>query len=172
MPRITPRENEAAEAVAAPESETSPSHDALLRALADADNARKRAERRAMDAGRYAVSDFARAAVEIADNLRRAIASADERGEESSIVEGVRATERLLDNLLERFGVRRVDALGTPFDPTLHEAVLEVDDPALAPGSVSEVLEDGYTIHDRLLRPARVAVARTRPASPDQGGSP
>jgi len=72
---------------------------------------------------------------------------------------------------LEEFGIRRMDARGAPFDPTLHEAMLEVDDASSAPGTVASVMEDGYTIHDRLLRPARVAVTKRSPSSPSSPSS-
>ena len=80
--------------------------------------------------------------------------------EDQALIEGVRATERLLEHTFSRFGIQKIDALGKPFDPTLHEAVMEVDDPSQPPGTVVRVAEDGYTIHDRLLRPARVLVAK------------
>jgi molecular chaperone GrpE len=79
-----------------------------------------------------------------------------------ALIEGVRATERTLMHALERFRVRKIEALGAPFDPPLHEAVMEVDDGSYPPGSVARVLQDGYMIHDRLLRTARVAVANHR----------
>jgi molecular chaperone GrpE len=138
--------------------------DRLLRALADAENTRRRAERAAVEAQQYAISDFARELLAVADNLQRTIAAADrhtpETVEDAALIEGVRATERILEHTLGRFGVRKIDALGARFDPTLHEAVMEVDDPSQPPGTVVRVVEDGYTIHDRLLRPARVFVAR------------
>jgi hypothetical protein len=102
--------------------------------------------------------------------------------EDGALLKGVRATERTLMHALERFGVRKIEALGAPFDPALHEAVMEVDDGSYPPGSVARVLEDGYMIHDRLLRAARVAVAKRRsneshlpdeatPAAPSQSRS-
>ena len=143
--------------------------DRLLRSLADAENTRRRAESRAADARRYAISDFAAELLAVVDNLQRAIASAEDRPEqmplEAALLEGVRATQRLLLATLNRFGVRKIDALGTPFDPALHEAIIEVEDESRPPRSVVSVLEDGYTIHDRLLRAARVAVAKPRPQS-------
>jgi molecular chaperone GrpE len=145
--------------------------DRMLRALADAENTRRRAERMAQDTSKYAVANFARELLAVADNLRRTIAAAEQRAPEpdgdAALLEGVRATERALMHALGRFGVRKIDALGFPFDPTLHEAVIEVADESHPPGSVVQVLEDGFTIHDRLLRPARVAVAkrRARPSS-------
>ena len=137
--------------------------DRLLRALADAENIRRRAERTAEEARQYAISDFARELLMVADNLERTIAAAAERTEtveDDALIEGVRATKRLLEQTLSHFGVRKIEALGKRFDSSLHEAVMEADDPSQPPGTVVRVLEDGYTIHDRLLRPARVVVAR------------
>jgi molecular chaperone GrpE len=114
----------------------------------------------------YAIADFAGELLAVADNLQRTIAAAErpspETIEDAALLEGVRATERSLMHALERFGVRKIEALGAPFDPALHEAVMEVDDGSYPPGSVARVLEDGYMIHDRLLRAARVAVAKRR----------
>src|SRR5712671_2900959 len=110
-----------------------------------------------------AISDFARELLMVADNLERTIAAAAERPEtveDQALIEGVRATKRLLEQTLSHFGVRKIDALGKRFNPSLHEAVMEADDASQPPGTVVRVLEDGYTIQDRLLRPARVVVAR------------
>jgi molecular chaperone GrpE len=140
-------------------------HDRLLRALADVDNTRRQAERTASDARKYAIGEFAREILAVSDNLRRTLAAADEdkSGGEAALVEGVRATERILEGVLGRFGLCKVEALGIRFDPHVHEAVMEVADASRPPGSVASVLEDGYTIHDRLVRPARVAVVARRP---------
>lgn len=137
--------------------------DRLLRALAEAENTRRRADSAIADARRYAIADFARELLTIADNFQRALAAtgADARREEGSLIEGVEATHRLLAGTLARFGVRRIEALGRRFDPNLHEAVTtqDSDEP---PGTVIGMIEDGYTINDRLLRPARVVVAKAR----------
>ena len=82
---------------------------------------------------------------------------------EAALLDSVRATQRLLLATLNRFGVLKMDALGTPFDPALPKAIIEVEDESRPPRSVVSVLEDGYTIHDRLLRAARVAIAKPRP---------
>jgi molecular chaperone GrpE len=144
--------------------------DRLRRALADAENTRRRAERSLDDMRQYSIANFAREMLGVADNLRRAIDAAERNPvksvEDAAMLEGVRSTERMLMHALERFGVRKIEALGTPFDPALHEAVMEVDDPEREAGTVAEVLEDGYTIHDRLLRPARVVVVKRRAAAP------
>jgi molecular chaperone GrpE len=159
--------------VPALQAENASLHDRLLRALADAENTRRRAERSAADARQFAVSDFSRELLNVVDNLHRAIEAAEgstpERAEDAVLLEGIRATQRMLTTILERFGVKKIKAVGASFDPTLHEAMMEVDDTSHAPGSVASVMEDGYMIHDRLLRPARVVVAKRRsePASPD-----
>jgi molecular chaperone GrpE len=144
--------------------------DRLLRALADAENTRRRAERAVEEAQQYAISDLARELLVVADNLRRTLEAAErdstERAEDSALIQGVRATERLLEHVLKRFGIQKIDAVGKRFDPSLHEAVMEVNDASHPAGSVVRVLEDGYTIHDRLLRPARVAVARQGSTTP------
>jgi molecular chaperone GrpE len=141
--------------------------DRLMRALADAENTRRRAERSLDEMRQYSIANFAREMLSAVDNLRRAIDTAERNPiksvEDAALLEGVRSTERMLTQALERFGVRRIEALGVPFDPALHEAVMEIDDPKREPGTVAEVIEDGYMIHDRLLRPARVAVVKRRP---------
>jgi molecular chaperone GrpE len=146
--------------------------DRMLRALADAENTRRRADRSAADASQYAITDFAREILAVADNLQRTLAAAERPAfgsvDDVALIDGVRATQRMLTQALERFGVRKIEALGRPFDPALHEAVLEVDDPSHPPGTVVRVVEDGYTIHDRLLRAARVVVSKRRPeATPE-----
>ena len=148
------------------EAENASLKDRMLRALADAENTRRHAERTAEEARRYAIADFARELLTVADNLKRAIAAADSQGREGrddSLVEGVRATERMLRAVFERFGIRKIDALGAPFDPARHEALMEVEDHTHLPGTVVRVVDDGYMIRDRLLRPARVVVSRRRP---------
>jgi molecular chaperone GrpE len=136
----------------------------LMRALAETENTRRQGERRAQDAQQYAITDFARELLQVVDNLRRALnaaAPATETRSRNGLIEGVAATDRVLTQILNRFGVREVDALNEPFDPMKHEAVMETDETEQPPGSVVQVLEDGYTLHDRLLRPARVVVAKS-----------
>src|ERR1700692_2145800 len=108
------------------DAENASLRDRLLRALADAENTRRRAEKTADDARRYAIVEFARDLLPVADNLGRALAAERERGD--ALLGGVRATQHMLMATLERFGVRKIAALGAPFDPKLHEAMLEVDD--------------------------------------------
>jgi molecular chaperone GrpE len=141
----------------------------LVRALAETENTRRQGDRRAEDAQRYAITKFARELLEVVDNLRRAIEAAaaqPDKVETSSLVNGVIATDQLLAKILKRFGIEPIDALNAPFDPAKHEAVMEVDAAGKPPRSVVDVLEDGYTLHDRLLRPARVAVTKSQPSPP------
>jgi molecular chaperone GrpE len=149
---------------AALQAENESLRDRMLRALAEVENTQRRAERAQRDAHQYAVSDFARELLPVADNLQRTLAAAERRApeaaEDAALVEGVRAIERLLLQVFRRFGIERVDAQGRPFDPLLHEAMME--EVGGEPGTVVRVLEDGYILNDRLLRPARVAVARPR----------
>lgn len=151
-------------------------HDKLLRALADAENARRRTERIAEEARQYAISSFAREMLLVADNLQRALAAAKNHPPTSEVdqalLEGVRTTERVLMQSLERFGIRKIEALGAYFDPELHEAVMEIDDPEHETGTIARVIEDGYMIHERLLRPARVAIAKRRIQPPVDNPSP
>ena len=118
------------------------------------------------DARESGISDFAAELLSVVDNLQRAIASAEDRTDQTpadaAFLDGVRATQRQLLATLARFGVKRIEALGASFDPNLHEAMAEVEDDSRPPRSVVSVLEDGYMIHDRLLRAARVAVAKRR----------
>jgi molecular chaperone GrpE len=137
--------------------------DRLLRALADAENARRRAERTAEEVRKYVITDFARELLIVVDNLHRTIAAAEgspAAAEGAALIDGVRATLRVLTGTLERFDVRPITALSQRFDPNMHEAFMEVDDPSQPPGTVIRVVEDGYTINDRLLRPARVIVSK------------
>jgi molecular chaperone GrpE len=139
-------------------------HDRLLRALADAENVRRQADRTITDAGQYAFSDFARELLTVVDNLQRTIEAAEKPAaksvENDALLEGVQATLRVFLQTLERFGVRRIEALGKPFDPNHHEAIVAIADPSHPPGTVTEVVEQGYTIRDRLLRPARVVISK------------
>lgn len=139
--------------------------DRLLRAHAEMDNIRKRAEREREETAKYAISKFAREVVAVADNFERAIqavpADAAERDSVlKSLVEGVGMTEREFLNVLERNGVRRINPKGEPFDPHQHQAMMEMQNAEVAAGTVLEVFQCGYMIEDRVLRPAMVVVAK------------
>jgi molecular chaperone GrpE len=158
--------------VAALEAELAEHKDRLLRALAEAENTRRRAQRERDDATRYAISGFARELLSAADNLRRALDSLPEAevGDERtrSLLAGVAATERELLSVFERHGIRRIDPRGERFDHNLHQAIFEVEHGDRPPGTIVEVLQPGYLLHDRLLRPAMVGVAKSpaKPAEP------
>jgi molecular chaperone GrpE len=174
--RAASGQSEPAPDLAALQSENASLRDRLLRALADCENARKRAERTVADVRQYAVSDFAREMLIIADNLQRSIAAAEQHcaasPEDAALIEGVRAIARMLAQIFERFGIRKIEAVGARFDPSLHEAVMEVDDASVPGGTVVSVVEDGYSINDRLLRPARVIVAKRRTDEPSASDQP
>jgi molecular chaperone GrpE len=159
-----------------PEEDMASRIDRLLRALAEAENARKRAERTAAEARRYAIGDFARDLLTVADNLQRALVVAKAHGPrgDRSLLEGVESTDRLLQSIIERYGIRKMESLGARFDPKLHEAVMVIEDETREPGVIVEVAEEGYMLHDRLLRPARVFVnnPNMKPASHLHGQEP
>jgi len=138
--------------------------DKLLRALAEVENVRRRAEREIADAKTYGVANFAREMLSFADNLRRAIESVPEEARAepavASLLEGVDVMERDFLARLARFGVRKIDAKGARFDPNQHEALFEIPDETQPSGTVAQVVEQGYMIGERVLRPAKVGVAR------------
>jgi len=152
------------ERVAALEAELADTKDRLLRALAETENVRRRAQRERDDTQRYAISGFAKDLLATADNLRRALDSVPEAEITDvrlrSLLDGVAATERELLSVFERHGLRRIDPKGERFDHNFHQAVFEVERPDTAAGTVIEVLQPGYVLHDRLLRPAMVGVAK------------
>jgi molecular chaperone GrpE len=140
-------------------------HDRLLRALAEAENVRRQADRTTTEARQYGISEFARELLPVADNLQRTVEAAEKpsalNAANNVLLEGVQATLRAFLQTLERFGVRPIDAQGKPFDPKYHEAIVMVEDPSQPPGTVTKVVEQGYTVRDKLLRPARVVVSKT-----------
>lgn len=153
--------------VAALQAEIADLRNRLLRAAADMENNRKRAERERQDAQRYAAANFARDMLEVSDNLRRAVATLkeDERAEAAdsvkAMIEGVEMTDRQLVTIFERHGIREITPQpGERFDPNLHEAMFEVPGTDQPAGTVVHVLGAGYMIGDRLLRAARVGVAK------------
>jgi molecular chaperone GrpE len=155
------------------EQEVAELKDRLLRALAENENLIRRAKRDREDTAKYAAANFARDMLTVADNLNRAIAAAPEGAREDetvrAFVEGVELTGRELLSALERHGIRRISPLGEKFNHDLHEALFEVPTSDAAPGTVVQVLEDGYVIHDRLLRAAKVGVAKAMPGGSGGG---
>ncbi|MBI1914119.1 MAG: nucleotide exchange factor GrpE [Planctomycetes bacterium] len=126
---------------------------------AEFENYQKRQRRIQEDESRYAQYDFALGLLPILDNLERATAAAKQAGETGPLVQGVAMVETQFLDLLRRFGVTRIDALGKPFDPNLHQAVMQQPSAEHPPHTVVNVFAPGYTMHDRVLRPAQVAVS-------------
>lgn len=157
-------------------AENAEMQDKLLRTMADMENLRRRTEREKSDTSRYAISNFARDVLTIGDNLRRTVehVPADAASQDpalKSFLEGVELTERELQNMLERHGVIRIEPLGQRFDPNCQQAMYEVESKDVPEGTVVEVMQSGYMIGDRCLRPALVAVSKGggREATPPKG---
>jgi molecular chaperone GrpE len=150
--------------------------DKLLRSLADMENLRRRTDREVADARTYGVSSLARDIAGVADNMRRALAAFGEsaaviEGPVKALVEGVELIERELLKVLEKHGVKKFDPQqGVKFDPNLHQAIFEVPDANVASGSIAQVIQPGYMIGERVLRPAMVGVSKGGPktAPPEQ----
>jgi len=173
-----PEAAQAPDAIALLEAEKADLKDKLLRALADMENLRRRTARELADARIYAVTNFARDMLTVADNLRRALDSvpADARddadGPLKALIEGIEVTERDLLKTLDRHGVRRLEPEGQKFDPNLHQAMFEVAQPDVPNGTVVQVMQSGYVIGERVLRPALVGVAKGGPKADEQRAAP
>ena len=159
----------AASAVAALAKEAADYKDRLLRTLAEMENLRRRTEREIADTRQYAVANFARDLLAVADNMQRALdtLSADFRDQADPVIkshiEGVELTERELMKVMEKHGIKRFDPQGQKFDPNLHQAMFEVPDPSVPSGTVVQVMQPGYMIAERMLRPALVGVSKGGP---------
>ena len=155
-----------------PEQQVEELNDKLLRALAEAENVRRRAEREKSDAAKYAITNFAREVLGVADNMKRAMASVDSEARKKDpaleqLMVGLEMTEREMLSTFERFGIKPIEAMGEKFDHNLHEAMFELDDTSKPAGTVTQVVEAGYVLNDRLLRPAKVGVSKGGPKEPD-----
>lgn len=143
--------------------------DKVLRAMAEAENVRRRAEKEVADAKLYGVANFAREMLAFADNLRRAAESVPAEAQAGldpvarALLDGIGVTERDFLSRLARFGVKPIEAEGAKFDPNLHEALYEIPDETRPAGTVAQVMEQGYMIGERVLRPAKVGVTRGGP---------
>ncbi len=158
-----------AQLVAALESERTELKDKVLRTMADMENLRRRTEKEVADARAYGMTNFARDMLNTADNLRRAVeaipAEMREKAEDAfrTFINGVELTERDLLTTLARHGVKKLEPLGEKFDPNLHNAIFEVPDASVAKGTVMQVVQTGFVIADRVLRPAMVGVSTGGP---------
>jgi len=158
------------------EAERDDLKDKLLRTLADMENLRRRTEREISDAKVYAVTSFARDMLGSADNLRRGLENVPESAKSgdvalNALIEGVELTERELLKTLERHGVRRIDPQGEKFDPNMHQAMFEAPDAETPKGMVSKVVQTGYKIGERVLRPALVGVSAGAPKPQEPSAS-
>lgn len=154
--------------IAALQAETADLKDKLLRAHAEVENIRKRSEREREETAKYAVTRLARDIVNVGDNFQRAIDAVPADAAEQdpalkSFLEGVTMTERELLNALERYGIKRMHPANEPFNPHLHQAVMEIARSDVPAGTVVQVFQAGFTIEDRVLRPAMVGVAKGGP---------
>jgi molecular chaperone GrpE len=148
------------------QKEAAEARDRMLRTLAEMENLRKRTTKEVADARLYGITGFARDVLDIADNLQRALDAVPAEARAAadpgltSLIEGVELTERSLLNALEKHGVKKFDPLGQKFDPNFQQAMFEVPDASVPSGTVVQVVQAGYTIGERVLRPALVGVAK------------
>jgi molecular chaperone GrpE len=162
----TAEQPQAEEALAAAQREAAELKDKILRTLAEMENLRRRTEREVADARTYGIASFARDVLGIADNMQRALDAARQELSGSAdpgvktLLEGVELTERELLKALEKNGVKKFDPQGERFDPNLHQAMYEVPDASVPSGMVMQVIQPGYMIGERMLRPALVAVSK------------
>ncbi|WP_374545315.1 nucleotide exchange factor GrpE [Rhodoblastus sp.] len=178
-PDPTPVQSEAerdAAAVQALIAENASLKDKVLRTLAEMENLRRRTEKEVSDAKAYGVTSFARDMLTFADNLRRALENVPPETREAAdntlkaFVEGIELTERDFLSRLSRHGVRKLEPKGQKFDPNFHEALFEAHDESVPPGTVAHVVEEGFAIGERVLRPAKVGVAKG--GAKEGGGKP
>ena len=152
--------------------------DRALRAAAEMENLRRRTAREIHDARAYAVTNFARDMLSVSDNLRRALDAVSEEVRASAgstvsgLIEGVEMTERAMLSTLERHGVRKLEPAGEKFDPNFHQAMFEVPNPDLPANTVVQVVQPGYSIGERVLRPAMVGVSKGGPKHAAVGAEP
>ena len=142
----------------------------LLRALADTENLRKRAERERAEASLYAATNFARDLLSVADSMDRALQSVPQEGREElsentrNLLAGIEVTQKELLNVFSRHGITRIEPMGEKFDPHFHQAMFEVPDASAPAGTVVQVVQAGYVIGERCLRPALVGISKAIPA--------
>src|SRR5579885_188633 len=162
----------AADPLAEAQREAAEYKDRLLRTLAEMENLRKRTEREVVDARHYGIAGFARDVLGVADNMDRALQALDRELREKAdaaikvLLDGVELTERELHKVLEKHGVRKFSPQAEKFDPNVHQAMLELETSDVPPGHVAQVIQAGYMIGERVLRPAMVAVAKAAKPQP------
>lgn len=171
---FTPNKSEHQMRIEMLEREVEKAKDQTLRAMAETENMRKRAAREREDASKFAVTGFARDLLSVADNLRRAIeaiaGNKDQHDERmKTLLSGIEATERELLSVFERNGIKKLEPLHQPFNANHHEVMFEAPVEGLPPGLIFQLVQPGYLLHDRLLRPARVGVVKEAAPSGNSG---
>ena len=149
--------------------EVSDLKDRLLRVLAESENMRRRTEREVADAKTYSIANFAREILNVADNIQRAQSALTKEDTDSAsgafktLIEGVALTQQDLQSSLSRFGIKKLEPEGQKFDPNMHQAMFELEDDKAEAGTVVKVIQEGYILGERVLRPAMVGVAKSKP---------
>jgi molecular chaperone GrpE len=167
-----PEAQAAEDAVVVAQREAAEYKDKVLRTLAEMENLRRRTEREVADARLYGIAGFARDVLAVADNMHRALETIEQEQRTKAdpkigaLIEGVELTERELLKTLEKNGVKKFSPQGEKFDPNVHQAMYEVPDANVPPGYVAQVIQAGYMLGDRVLRPAMVGVAKAAPKQP------
>ena len=165
-------ETAAPDPVAALAKEAADLKDRLLRTLAEMENLRRRTDKEVADARVYGVTNFARDILAVADSMERALKALDDEIRDKAdagvkaLLDGVELTERELIKVMEKHGVKKIEPQGQKFDPNLHQAMFEIPDPSVPAGTVVQIMQPGYTIGERVLRPALVGVAKGGPKAP------
>ena len=168
-PETASAEAAPADPVAALAKEAADLKDRLLRTLAEMENLRRRTDREVADARTYGVTNFARDILAVADSMERALKALDDEIRDKAdtgvraLLDGVELTERELIKVMEKHGVKKIEPQGQKFDPNLHQAMYEIPDPNVPAGTVVQIMQPGYTIGDRVLRPALVGVSKGGP---------
>src|SRR5882762_7084196 len=168
-PDTNPQTESAADPMAELAKEAAELKDRLLRTLAEMENLRRRTEREVADARTYGVTNFARDIVGVADSMERAMKALDDGIRDKAdagvkaLLDGVELTERELLKVMEKHGIKRLEPQGQKFDPNLHQAMFELPDPSVPAGTIVQVMQPGYTIGERVLRPALVGIAKGGP---------
>ncbi len=162
--------------IAALQAENNELKDRLLRTAAEAENIRRRAKKDVEDSANYAITKFARDLLDVSDNLRRALEAAGDGSQQNeamkTLIEGVEMTERTLLKSFEQNGIEKLEPLGEKLDPNKHQAVFEMPSADHPDGHVAQVMQAGYVLKGRLLRPAMVGVAKGGNAAPDNNDEP
>ncbi len=175
--QYTDQENELMNRIQALEEELAGSKDKMVRAVAEAENTRRRAQKDREDASRFAIAGFSRDLVSVADNLRRALDAVapellEAQPEIKNLTDGIEATERELLRSFAKNGITKIEPLDEQFDPNFHEVMFEAPMPDKPNGSIIQVIEAGYVLHGRILRPARVGVAKSDIVGGDAASGP